>query len=290
MIASMQTPEQDAQRLISTLRSLGRVVVAFSGGVDSTVVAAAAQAAGPELAIAVTAQSPSVPRWQIELSRKIADEIGIKHHVVATGEGDRPEYQRNDNRRCFFCKETLYESLSEFCSDLSDDVTIVSGTNADDLGDYRPGIEAGGMAGVVTPLADLGLNKLRVRALAKHFGLSNSDLPASPCLASRIAYGTEVTAERLRRIEQAEDWLRLKGLCEFRVRLHDGELARIEVPKDQIGFLVELDKDGMMTSVFQDFGFKFVTIDLEGFRSGSMNRVLVSIGGQVSSKTKEVIH
>ncbi len=286
----MQTPEQDAQRLISTLRSLGRVVVAFSGGVDSTVVAAAAQAAGPELAIAVTAQSPSVPRWQIELSRKIADEIGIKHHVMATGEGDRPEYQRNDNRRCFFCKETLYESLREFCSSLSDDVTIVSGTNADDLGDYRPGIEAGGLAGVVTPLADLGLNKLRVRALAKHFGLSNSDLPASPCLASRIAYGTEVTAERLRRIEQAEDWLRHKGLCEFRVRLHDGELARIEVPKDQIGFLVELDKDGMMTNVFQDFGFKFVTIDLEGFRSGSMNRVLVSIGGQVSSKTKEVMH
>ena len=290
MTASMQTPEQDAQRLISTLRSLGRVVVAFSGGVDSTVVAAAAQAAGPELAIAVTAQSPSVPRWQIELSRKIADEIGIKHHVVATGEGDRPEYQRNDNRRCFFCKETLYESLSEFCSDLSDDVTIVSGTNADDLGDYRPGIEAGGLAGVATPLADLGLNKLRVRALAKHFGLSNSDLPASPCLASRIAYGTEVTAVRLRRIEQAEDWLRHKGLTEFRVRLHDGELARIEVPKDQIGFLVELDKDGMMTNVFQDFGFKFVTIDLEGFRSGSMNRVLVSIGGQVSSKTKEVMH
>jgi uncharacterized protein len=282
----MQTPEQDAQRLVSTLGSLGRVVVAFSGGVDSSVVAAAAHRAGLDLAIAVTAQSPSVPRWQIELAGKIAGEIGIEHHLLRTTEGDRQEYRRNDNRRCFFCKDTLYESIGEFCLGFSG-VVIVSGTNADDLGDYRPGIQAGRLVGVVTPLADLGLSKLRVRALAKHFGLSNSDLPASPCLASRIAYGTEVTAQRLQRIEQAEDWLRQKGLSEFRVRLHDGELARIEVPKDQIGFLVELDSEGSMTRVFQDLGFKFVTIDLEGFRSGSMNRVLVSLDQHISSNTKE---
>ncbi len=288
MTPAMQTAEQDAQRLMSTLGSLGRVVVAFSGGVDSSVVAAAAQRAGLDLAIAVTAQSPSVPGWQIELSRKIADEIGIEHHILPTAEGDRQEYRRNDNRRCFFCKETLYESLGEFCRSYSE-VSIVSGTNADDLGDYRPGIQAGSLAGVVTPLADLGLSKLRVRAVAEHFGLSNRDLPASPCLASRIAYGTEVTPQRLRRIEQAEDWLRQQGLCEFRVRLHEGELARIEVPRDQIGFVVELDSDGSMTSVFQDLGFKFVTIDLEGFRSGSMNRVLVPLGQPIASSRKEVV-
>lgn len=288
MTPAMPTAEQDAQRLMSTLGSLGRVVVAFSGGVDSSVVAAAARRAGLDLAIAVTAQSPSVPLWQMELSRKIANEIGIEHHILRTAEGDRPEYRRNDNQRCFFCKDTLYESLGEFCSSYSE-VAIVSGTNADDLGDYRPGIQAGSLAGVATPLADLGLSKLRVRALARHFGLSNSDLPASPCLASRIAYGTEVTPQRLRRIEQAEDWLRQQGLHEFRVRLHDGELARIEVPRDQIGFVVELDSDGSMTSVFQDLGFKFVTIDLEGFRSGSMNRVLVPLGQHISSSTKEVV-
>ena len=282
----MPTPEQDAQQLVSTLSSLGRVVVAFSGGVDSSVVAAAAYRAIPELAVAVTAQSPSVARWQIEWSQRIAAEIGIQHHVLATTEGDRREYRRNDQQRCFFCKETLYESLDRFCSRFAN-VTIVSGTNADDLGDHRPGIEAGRRAGVVTPLADLGLSKARVRDLAKHFGLSNCDLPASPCLASRIAYGTEVTAERLSRIEQAEHWLRLQGLSELRVRLHQDELARIEVPKDQIGFLVQLDSDGKMTRVFQDLGFKFVTIDLEGFRSGSMNRVLVRLGGHISSNTKE---
>lgn len=276
----MPTPQQDAQQLVSTLSSLGPVVVAFSGGVDSSVVAAAAHRAVPCLAVAVTAQSPSVPRWQIEWAQRIAAEIGIEHHLLATAEGDRQQYRRNDNRRCFFCKETLYESLDRFARRFSD-ATIVSGTNADDLGDHRPGIQAGSLAGVVTPLADLGISKARVRDLAKHFGLSNSDLPASPCLASRIAYGTEVTAERLRRIEQAEDWLRLQGLSELRVRLHQDELARIEVPKDQIELLVQMDSDGRMSRVFRDLGFQFVTIDLEGFRSGSMNRVLVSLGGHL---------
>ncbi len=273
------------------LGSFRRVVVAFSGGVDSSVVAAAAARANLDLAIAVTADSPSVARWQIELAQKIAGEIGIEHHIMATREGDREAYRRNDNRRCYFCKETLYASLDEFTRQYPD-VTVVSGTNADDLGDYRPGIEAGTQANVVTPLAELGLGKPQVRALAGYFQLSNRDLPASPCLASRIAYGTEVTPERLQQIEQAEDWLRQHGLTEFRVRLHADGLARIEVPRERIGELIQLDDEGQLTRQFHNIGFKFVTVDLEGFRSGSMNRVLVSLGvhqfaDDRSTRTKE---
>jgi uncharacterized protein len=283
------SPEQDAQRLLSLLQSYRQVVVALSGGVDSSVVAAAAHRARLELAIAVTADSPSVPRWQLETARTIAAEIGIEHHILPTGEADRQEYRRNDNQRCFFCKQTLYWSLAAFTCRYPN-MTILSGTNADDLGDYRPGIEAGNQSGVVTPLADLGLGKSQVRAIASHFGLSNRDLPASPCLASRIAYAVEVTPERLRQIERAEDWLRQQGFREFRVRLHADQLARIEVPKDQLPRLIEMDHDGELTREFQSIGFKFVTIDLEGFRSGSMNRVLVSAEALKPSGAKEAVH
>ena len=153
-----------------------------------------------------------------------------------------------------------------------------------------PASRPGSLSGVVTPLADLGLGKSRVRGLARYFGLSNADLPASPCLASRIAYGTEVTAERLHRVELAEGWLRGHGLSEFRVRLHQDELARIEVPKDQIGSVVQLDSDGSMTRAFQELGFKFVTIDLEGFRSGSMNRVLSASGTTHLLECERIVH
>ncbi len=174
----IDSPEQDALQLLSKLGSLRRVVVALSGGVDSSVVAAAAHRVSAELAIAVTADSPSVARWQIESARKVAAEIGIEHHVIETHEIDRDDYRRNDGRRCFFCKETLYQSVRDYTQRYPD-VTIVSGTNADDLGDYRPGIDAGKASGVVAPLADLGMTKSRVRALARHFGLSNHALPAS---------------------------------------------------------------------------------------------------------------
>lgn len=284
----IDSPESDALRLQTWLHSLQRVVVAFSGGVDSSVVAAAAHRAGLERSIAVTADSPSVARWQLELAKQIAAQIGIEHQIVQTGEGDREDYRRNDKRRCFFCKQTLYASLSELTQRYAD-MTIVSGTNLDDLGDYRPGIEAGRQSSVATPLAELGLNKSRVRSLARHFGLSNADLPASPCLASRIAYGTEVTPERLRRIEQAEDWLRHNGFTQLRVRLHAGELARIEVPKSEIPRLIELDHDGGMTRDFQSYGFADVTVDLQGFRSGNMNRVLVALDEQPLSPTKPAV-
>ena len=267
---------QQAERLQDSLRSLGRVVIAFSGGVDSSVVAAAAIRSGIDPVIAVTAQSASVPEWQIKLAKTVADQIGVVHRIVGTGEVNRDDYRRNTQRRCYFCKQTLYRALSTIVAEFPG-AKIVSGTNADDLGDYRPGIEAGLHAGVLTPLADLGYGKSDVRRLARHYGLPNHDLPASPCLASRIAYGTEVTVERLRRIERAEDYLRGFGFSELRVRLHEDEVARIEVPKEQIPTLVDLDVDGSLSAFMLDLGFKFVSLDMTGFRTGSMNRVLVNI-------------
>ena len=276
-----RSTQQDAERLVSLLNGLRRVVVAFSGGVDSSVVAAACQRADLDFVCAVTAQSPSVPQWQLETAVGIAKEIGIDHHVVRTGEVERSDYQRNDGNRCFYCKDTLYAALSTFIREQSffadADVTVVSGTNGDDLGDYRPGIVAGQRRQVVAPLAETGLSKSRVRDLARYFGLSNHELPASPCLASRIAYGVEVTVERLACIEQSEDWLRSRGVPDCRVRLHQDGLARIEVRRELLESILQLDADRELTLHFQKLGFKFVTVDLEGFHSGKMNRGLVPL-------------
>jgi pyridinium-3,5-biscarboxylic acid mononucleotide sulfurtransferase len=275
----------DATDLIGTLKSYRRVVIAFSGGVDSSVVAAAATKADALNAIAVTARSPSVPQWQLDWAVKIAKEIGIEHRIIDTNEFERAEYQRNDSKRCFFCKETLYESIHDAVAVLGQKLAdgmaaaaIVSGTNADDLGDYRPGIEAGKIAGTRTPLADLGITKQRVRALAEWFGLSNHDLPASPCLASRVAYGVEVNPERLARIEQAEAWLRNHGFGDLRVRLHENELARIELTSRDFARACEPEFAKSINAELRRIGFRFVTIDMGGLESGSMNRELVSLG------------
>lgn len=277
---SSQLP--DTERLLASIGQYERVAVAFSGGVDSSVVAAAAQRALGDRAIAITADSPSVARHQIENACRVAREIGIEHRIVKTNELALADYRRNDGQRCFFCKQTLYEALSDVVKHLREmdtdcEVVILSGTNADDLGDHRPGIRAGQLAGVVTPLADLGLTKARVRQVAASWNLSVKDLPASPCLSSRLAYGVEVTPERLQRIEAAENWLYQRGFVDIRVRLHADDLTRLEIDPDEWGRLQQPEVLSDLNASFRGFGFKFITLDLQGRRSGSLNEILVSI-------------
>lgn len=260
--------------IIGYLHRFDSITVAFSGGVDSSVVAAAAQRSGRPC-VAVTAKSPAVATWQLDLAKQLAAEIGIRHLITETDEWQRDAYRRNKADRCYHCKQTLYDFLDAISDGQGG--TIVSGTNADDLGDHRPGIRAGRQAGVMTPLADLGIGKTAVRQLARLLGLPNADLPASPCLASRIAYGVEVTPERLGMVEQAEDWLRKRGWTELRVRLHADELARIEVPSHQVGSLASLAAETDLLQSFRQIGFRFVTLDLFGLTSGSMNQSLVQL-------------
>ena len=296
----------DAQDLIDFLAPHAGILVAFSGGVDSSVVAAAAHRAAGDRCLAVTANSPSVAQWQIEMAKRVAAEIGMGHCLVETKEWQREDYVRNDSDRCFYCKSTLYDSIEVIQQQsYASDWVLVSGTNADDLGDHRPGLRAGELAAVMTPLADLGWGKNQVREIAHHWGLSNADLPASPCLASRIAYGVSVTPARLQKVESAEKILRNLGFKILRVRLHSNEIpgvaglehgvaglehdvaglehdvaglehdvASLEVEPDRISELERLFKTTDLDDRFRAVGFAESTVDPEGFRSGKLNDVL----------------
>jgi pyridinium-3,5-biscarboxylic acid mononucleotide sulfurtransferase len=264
------------ERLVETLRGYGRVAVAYSGGVDSTVVAQAAHEALGDATIAVTAVSDSLAAGELEEAQELARRIGIPHRVIRTEEFADPNYLRNQPDRCYFCKSELYGRLSGLLGELGVDV-IASGANTDDLGDHRPGMRAAAENGVRHPLQECGLGKPEVRALARAWGLPTWDKPATPCLSSRIAYGEEVSPERVRMIDQAEQWLRQRGLRILRVRYHKGDLARIEVPLDDLARLVDLQVRGELITAFRALGFKFVTLDLEGFRSGSFNSALPNV-------------
>lgn len=261
------------QRLLDILRDMGRVVVAFSGGIDSTVVAQAAFLAVGDRAVAVTADSPSVPRAELDEARRLAQGIGIRHRVVPTAEFDNPAYTANDGSRCYFCKSELYTRIKGILPDLGVDV-VCSGANLDDWGDYRPGLKAAAEQGVRHPLQEAGFTKADIRGLARFWGLPTWDKPASPCLSSRMAPGVAVTSERTGRVEAAEAYLRGLGFRDCRVRLHEGELARIEVPIDGLARLAEPGVRDDLARRFRDLGFRFVTLDLEGFRSGSLNTLV----------------
>jgi pyridinium-3,5-biscarboxylic acid mononucleotide sulfurtransferase len=270
-------PELTAKRdrLLDVLRGLGSAAVAFSGGIDSTVVARAARLALGERAVAVTADSASVPRAEIDDARRLAERIGIRHLLVTTEEFADPDYTRNDGSRCYFCKSELYSRIETLLPELGVAV-ICSGANLDDEGDYRPGLKAAAEHRVRHPLQEAGFTKADVRALALAWDLPTWDKPASPCLSSRLAPGVEVTRERTARVEAAEAYLHALGLRECRVRLHEGELARIEAPIAEVVRLAEPAVREELTRRFKELGFRFVTLDLEGFRSGSLN-TLVSL-------------
>ena len=255
------------------LRSYGSCAVAFSAGVDSSLVAKAAHVALGDRAIAVTGVSPSLAQGELERAQELAQLIGIRHQAVATAEFQRPEYTANDTDRCFYCKDTLYEQLLRSLRDWNVGA-IVNGLNADDLTDYRPGRRAATLHGVQSPLAACGIGKQDVRDLARDWGLPVWDRPASPCLASRVAYGEEVTTEKLARIDAAERYLRAAGLGELRVRHHAGELARIEVPLGSLDRFASAEFRQQVVNRMRELGFRYVTLDLEGFRSGNLNDVI----------------
>jgi uncharacterized protein len=266
------TPTQ-REHLLAILRDCGSIAVAFSGGIDSTVVARAAHAALGERAVAVTADSASVPRAEIDEARRLADLIGIRHVVVRTDEFSDPNYLKNDGARCYYCKSELYSVIERLLPELGVSI-ICSGANLDDLGDYRPGLTAAAEHAVRHPLQEAGFTKADVRALAQEWGLPTWDKPASPCLSSRLAPGVAVTPERTARVEAAELYLRGLGLRECRVRLHEGELARVEVPASELPQFAEAEVRNRLVERLKQLGFKFVTLDLEGFRSGNLNQLV----------------
>jgi uncharacterized protein len=263
------------ERLLEILRGCKSVAVAFSGGVDSTVVAKAAHLAIGDRAIAVTADSPSVPRTELEDARRLAEQIGIRHRIVSTEEFGDPDYVRNDGTRCYYCKSELYSRIETLLPELSVAV-ICSGANLDDRGDYRPGLKAAAEHAVRHPLQEAGCTKADVRALARAWDLPAWDKPASPCLSSRLAPGVQATAERTGRVEAAEAYLKTLGYRECRVRLHEGELARIEVPAAELERLADPALREELVRRLKELGFRYITLDLEGFRSGSLN-ALVSL-------------
>ncbi len=254
------------------LSSLESVIVAFSGGADSAYLAhVAASILGPR-ALAVTADSASYPDAQRQLARRVAADFGIRHETIQTRELERPEYRANPANRCYYCKQELYAHLSSIAH-ARGFAAVVDGSNADDRGDYRPGRQAAREYGVRSPLDEAGLCKDEIRTLSREAGLPTWDVPASACLSSRIPYGSEVTEEKLRMIERAESVVRALGFRVFRVRHHD-TLARLEVAKDEMPRALEPATADRLVRELRALGYQHVTIDLQGYRLGSLNEAL----------------
>lgn len=260
---------QKLSRLRTLLSEMGSVVVAYSGGIDSTFVLKVAHDQLHEKAIGITAVSPTFPAMELEAAERIAGEIGARHELAQTDQLAIDDFVKNDANRCFHCKSDLYQLL-EALRESHAAAYIVDGTNLDDLGDDRPGIKAAHEWGVRSPLVEAGLSKVDIRALAKELGLSNWDKPAAACLSSRIPRGNMITLEKLHRVEDAEAVLHREGFRHFRVRNHD-DMARIEVAKEELPRLTESDRCARISAKLKKLGFKFVTVDLEGYRPGGVS-------------------
>jgi pyridinium-3,5-biscarboxylic acid mononucleotide sulfurtransferase len=272
----MPLPETDiaakSAQLEADLRQLGRVLVAYSGGVDSAYLAWAAHRALGGNMLAVIADSPSLARTQLSDAIAFAQEQAIPVEVISTSELDRPEYARNDGQRCFQCKDELFAVMEKLRAERGFDA-IAYGVNLDDQGDFRPGQQAAKEHHVAAPLLKAGLTKQEIRDLAREAGLRVWDKPASACLSSRIEYGRPVTREALEVVERGEDAIRGLGFRQFRVR-HHGDIVRIEIAREELDRALNPAIASQFTAIFKALGFKFVTLDLEGFRSGSMNSLL----------------
>lgn len=279
-LVTLGTPALDSaalklkqEKLIGALRQMGRVLVAYSGGTDSAYLAWAAKQALGDDAVAVTADSPSVPRSHMRDAVALTREFGIRHEIIETREFENPEYAANNPDRCFHCKDELFLRMEELAAKFPGQ-TIVYGVNSDDLGDYRPGQKAAKIHEVKAPLVEAGLIKAEIRELSRLAGLPTWDRPAAACLSSRVAYGTQVTVDNIQQVETAEEALKELGFRQFRVRYHSAELVRVEIAREELPKAFSLDVFDEISRRLKQLGFKYVTLDLQGYRQGSMNEVL----------------
>jgi uncharacterized protein len=264
------------EQLLASLREMGRVIVAYSGGADSAYLAWAATQALGSNALAITGDSPSIPESHKRDAEAFARQFGIRHEYVHTNEFDNPEYVKNDADRCFHCKDELFNVLERVGTERGFP-HIVYGVNKDDLGDYRPGQNAARLHSAKAPLVDAGLTKAEIRELSRIAGLPTWDRPAAACLSSRIPYGTPVTIQNIRTVEAGEEEVKALGFRQFRTRFH-GELVRIEIAPEELPRALDVEMTRKLTAIFKRLGYKYVTLDLEGYRQGSLNEVLVLKG------------